>query len=73
MLDHFKGMASMAGLMKDLPKLKARMEEVKARLGEVRVEAETGGGAVRATVSGHLEVVGIITTFRLVFHENAIC
>lgn len=59
MFDQLKGMAGMAGLMKDLPKLKARMEEVKARLGTVRVEAETGGGAVQATVNGHLEVVAL--------------
>ncbi|TVQ53310.1 MAG: YbaB/EbfC family nucleoid-associated protein [Phycisphaerales bacterium] len=52
-------MAGLAGLMKDLPKLKARMEEMKERLGEVEVEAETGGGAVRARANGKLRIVEI--------------
>jgi len=49
----------MAGLMKDLPKIKARMEQVKGDLGRITVDAETGGGAVRATVNGNLRVVGL--------------
>ena len=57
MFDQMKNLGAMAGLMKDLPKLQARFEEVKARLGEQTVEAESGGGVVRATVNGHLRVV----------------
>ncbi len=59
MFDQLKGMAGLAGLMKDLPKLKARMEEMKERLGEVEVEAETGGGAVRARANGKLRIIEI--------------
>lgn len=59
MLDGLKGMAGLAGLMKDLPKIKARMEEVKARLGERTVTAETGGGAVRVSANGLLKIVSI--------------
>lgn len=47
----------MAGLMRDLPKIKARMEKVKSELAHITVQAETGGGAVRATVNGQLRVV----------------
>lgn len=59
MFDSLKGMAGLAGLMKDLPRIKARVEEAKQRLGELTVEAETGGGAVRATANGHLKIVSI--------------
>ena len=45
MFENLKDMASMAGLLKDLPKLKAKLDEVKTRLGERTVEAQSGGGA----------------------------
>lgn len=59
MFEGLKGMAGLAGLMKDLPRLKARMEQVKAELGNRTVEAETGGGAVRVTATGLLRVQSI--------------
>jgi len=59
MFDNLKGMASAASLLKDLPKLKAQMETIKARLAEVTVEAETGGGAVRVVANGKLRVISI--------------
>ena len=59
MFDNIKGMAGLAGIMKDLPKIKAKMEEVKLRLKELNVDAETGGGAVRATANGQLRIVGL--------------
>ena len=36
MFDNLKGMGALAGLMKDLPRIKAKMEEVKQQLAEVR-------------------------------------
>ena len=59
MFDSLKSMAGLAGIMKDLPRIKAKMEEVKGRLGEIIVEAETGGGAVRAIADGQLHLVGL--------------
>ena len=59
MFDAFKGMAGLAGIMKDLPRLKAQMDEVKARLETMTTDAETGGGAVRVTASGTMKVVSI--------------
>lgn len=59
MFDSLKGMAGLAGLMKDLPKLKARMEEIKQRLGDLTVTAETGGGAVRVTATAAMRVVSV--------------
>lgn len=59
MFENIKGMAGLAGMMKDLPKLKEKLEKVKARLGDVRVEAETGGGAVRVEATGQMRIVAI--------------
>ncbi len=59
MFDNLKGMGALAGLMKDLPRIKARMDEVKERLASITVEAETGGGAVTATANGRMELVAL--------------
>lgn len=56
MFEGIKGMAGLAGLMKDLPRLKEQMEAVKARLSEIEVEAETGGGAVKAVASADMQI-----------------
>jgi DNA-binding YbaB/EbfC family protein len=59
MLDNLKSMASVAGLLKDLPKIKERMAALKEQLGRETVTAETGGGAVRVTATGLLRVESI--------------
>jgi hypothetical protein len=59
MFEGVKGLAGLAGIMKDLPRIKEKMEQVKAQLGELQVEAETGGGAVRAVASGHMRLVSL--------------
>ena len=59
MFENLKGMAGLAGILKDLPRLKAKLEEVKQQLGEMTVEADTGGGAVRVTANGLLRVVSV--------------
>ncbi len=59
MFEGMKNMAGMAGLMKDLPKMKEKMEQVKKELGDLHVTAETGGGAVRATATGAMRIVSI--------------
>ncbi|MCI0363780.1 MAG: YbaB/EbfC family nucleoid-associated protein [Phycisphaerales bacterium] len=59
MFETIKGMAGMANLMKDLPKLKARMEKMKEDLGRISVQAETGGGAVRVTANGQLRITAL--------------
>jgi hypothetical protein len=59
MLDGLKNLTAMAGLMKDLPRLKARMARMKSELAEARVEAEAGGGAVRIEADGLLRILAI--------------
>ena len=56
MFDALKGMAGLGSLMKDLPPIKARMEEVKAELAARTVEAEVGGGAVVAVADGSMRI-----------------
>ena len=48
MFDQLKAATQMAGMLKDLPKLQAKIEEVRARLATTRVEGSSGGGAVKA-------------------------
>ena len=52
MFDGLRNMAGMASLLKDLPRLQAQMEAVKASLVDVRVEASSGDGRVRAVADG---------------------
>lgn len=59
MLDNLKSMATMAGLLKDLPKIKQRMAALKEQLDRQTVTGETGGGAVRVTATGLLRVVSV--------------
>lgn len=59
MFDNLKNMAGMAGLLRDLPKIKARMQQVKEDLARITVEAETGGGAVRAAANGQLRIISV--------------
>jgi hypothetical protein len=57
MFEGLRGMAGMASLMKDLPKMQKRMEEVKSSLTELRVEASSAGNRVRVVASGAMEIV----------------
>ena len=56
MFEALKGMAGLTGIMKDLPRIRQRLEEVKAELAERTVEATVGGGAVRAIADGRLRI-----------------
>lgn len=59
MFDSLRGMAGMAGLMKDLPRIKAKFQEVKAELATQEVTATSGGGAVTAIANGKLRIVRV--------------
>lgn len=59
MFDSLKNLAGLAGIMKDMPRIKRRLEEIKQKLGRQTVTAERGGGVVRATVTGLMQVVSI--------------
>lgn len=59
MFDNLKGMAALASVLKDLPRVKSRMDQAKWRLGEMTVEAASGGGAVTVIASGSLRIIEI--------------
>ena len=59
MFDGLKSMAGLAGIMKDLPRIKARMEQVKEELAALIVEADTGGGAVKVVASAQMQIVSV--------------
>jgi DNA-binding protein YbaB len=59
MFDNIKGMAALAGLMKNQDKLKAAADRVKARMHAARLTAEAGGGAARVTVDGTMRVLDV--------------
>lgn len=50
------GPSNMAKMMKQVQKMQAELVRVQEELAEKTVEATSGGGAVRAVVSGRLEV-----------------
>ena len=53
----FKQMGQIASMMKNLPKLKAQMEEMQQRLGQIVAEGNSGGGMVAAKVNGRMVVI----------------
>ncbi|MFO0875580.1 MAG: YbaB/EbfC family nucleoid-associated protein [Phycisphaerales bacterium] len=59
MFESMKHAAKLASLMKDLPRIKSRMEQVREEMALRTVRGTSGGGAVNATVNGKLKVVSI--------------
>ncbi len=53
----FKELGQLAGLMKQLPKIKEEMERLQQRLAQVTAEGDAGGGMVKVRVNGKLEVL----------------
>ena len=53
----FKELGQLAGLMRQLPKLKEEMDRLQQRLGQITAEGDAGGGMVRIRVNGRMEIV----------------
>jgi DNA-binding YbaB/EbfC family protein len=53
----FGKLGQIASMMKNLPKLKASMEELQQKLGQITAEGNAGGGMVTAKVNGRTEVI----------------
>jgi DNA-binding protein YbaB len=54
-----KNLGAMAGIMKDLPRIKARMEEARSQAEATRVAATAGHGAVTVVASGRMRIESI--------------
>lgn len=59
MFDNFKAVGALTALLRDKEKIKQAGERVKETLEVSRVVGEAGGGAVRVTMSGRMEVVAV--------------
>lgn len=55
----FGGLGNLTGLMKQAKEMQSRMKEMQEQIAHLRFEAESGAGAVTATVTGKLELVGL--------------
>ncbi len=59
MFDKMKTMGAMAALLKDKDRLREAGERVRERAENTFADGEAGGGAVRATCNGRMELVSI--------------
>lgn len=55
----FRGLGNIAQMLGNARQLQERMEEMQAKLGDLRVEGSAGGGMVRATANGKLEIISV--------------
>ena len=55
----FGNLGNLADLMKNAGKIKEQMEQATEQLGQLQVEGEAGGGAVKAVVNGRLELISV--------------
>ena len=53
----FKGLGQLASLLQNLPKIKAEVENLQQRLGQLTSEGDAGGGMVKVRANGKLEVL----------------
>ncbi len=58
----FGGLGNLAGMMKGMKEMQGRMKEMQETLVNLRFDADSGGGAVSATVNGKMELVGLKIT-----------
>lgn len=55
----FKELGQMMGMMKNLPKLQAAMGDMQAKMAQIVVEGNAGGGMVIVKANGRLEVTSL--------------
>ena len=56
MFDMFKGMGQLAGMLRNLPRLKEEMQQLQQRLAQVTAEGDAGAGMVKVRVNGKYEM-----------------
>jgi DNA-binding YbaB/EbfC family protein len=55
----FKEIGQLAGLMRNMGKVREEAERFHAKLGEIHAEGTAGGDMVTAKVNGRMEVLGV--------------
>lgn len=53
----FKELGQLAGLMKNLPKIREEMAKLQTKMAEITAEGDAGAGMVKVRVNGNMEVV----------------
>jgi DNA-binding YbaB/EbfC family protein len=61
----FREIGQLAGLMKNLPRIREEVERLQQRLGQITADGDAGGGMVKAKVNGHLEVLSCVVSEEL--------
>lgn len=59
MFDKLKAAAGVAGLLKDLPRIQARLLQVKEDLGRIQCTGHSSCRRVRAVMNGRIELVSV--------------
>src|SRR5579872_6137105 len=54
----FNQIGQMAGMMKNLPKIKEEMEQFQQRVAQIVAEGDAGAGMVKVKANGRMEIVG---------------
>lgn len=62
MFDMFKNVGAMAGLMRNLPRLKEQMEQFQRKVNEIVAEGDAGAGMVKVKCNGRLEILSVSIT-----------
>jgi DNA-binding YbaB/EbfC family protein len=55
----FGQLGNIAGIMKQAKEMQSRLKDMQEQIVTMRFEADSGAGAVAATVNGKLELVGL--------------
>jgi DNA-binding YbaB/EbfC family protein len=53
----FREVGQLAGMLRQLPRIKEEMERLQQRIAQLTSEGDAGGGMVRVRVNGKMEVV----------------
>jgi nucleoid-associated protein EbfC len=53
----FKEFGQLAGLLKNLPKMREEMEKLQSQLAQITAEGDAGAGMIKVKVNGQMELV----------------
>ena len=59
MFDQLKNLSQMGGMMAKAKEMQQKMQDLQARLPTIRATGEAGGGLIRVTANGAMEVTRI--------------
>lgn len=59
MLDKFRSVAALAGLMQNKQKVSEAAQRIRAELAAIRAEGQAGGGAVRVVAGGDMTILDV--------------